>query len=382
MFGDLAMAVKEVGSLEADTLVDEELTTAVVELATLRSALEAAEARLDAAWDTRRSWAADGARSARACLAHKTREAKGACGSRLWLGRVLAEMDLVAEAWAAGEISADHVRRLVKARNPRTAEAFERDQALLVHHARTLDFERFVRMVDYWVLRADPDGADASEMERRERRRVSLDRTIGGMWSGLTLLDPVSGTIVSGELERLEAEMFDADWAEARTRLGREPQVGDLARTSDQRRADAMVEMARRSSGADGTSGAKPLFTLVLGSTALAHLCQLANGQVVSPAAVVPWIADAELERVLFAGESGRVIDVSRKRSFTGALRRLIEVRDRFCYHPTCDEPASRCQVDHIQPWAAGGMTEQSNGRLACGFHNRLRHQRPPPGAP
>ena len=70
---------------------------------------------------------------------------------------------------------------------------------------------------------------------------------------------------------------------------------------------------------------------------------------------------------------------MSRKRSFTGALRRLIEVRDRLCYHEFCDEAAHRCQADHVIPWSEGGMTAQWNGRLACGFHNRLRHRRGPP---
>ncbi|MHB1547555.1 MAG: HNH endonuclease signature motif containing protein, partial [Acidimicrobiales bacterium] len=53
--------------------------------------------------------------------------------------------------------------------------------------------------------------------------------------------------------------------------------------------------------------------------------------------------------------------------------------RDRTCTHPTCEVSAERCQVDHIVPWAAGGPTTQENGRLLCGYHNRLRNQRPPP---
>ncbi|MDA8148855.1 MAG: HNH endonuclease signature motif containing protein, partial [Actinomycetota bacterium] len=58
---------------------------------------------------------------------------------------------------------------------------------------------------------------------------------------------------------------------------------------------------------------------------------------------------------------------------------RAIEVRDRTCSHPTCEVPAERCQVDHILPWSAGGATTQENGRLLCGFHNRLRNERPRP---
>jgi len=76
------------------------------------------------------------------------------------------------------------------------------------------------------------------------------------------------------------------------------------------------------------------------------------HGQVLPPAAVAPWIDDADLERILFDDTASRVIDVSRKRTFQGALRRLIEVRDQTCFHPMCDLPADRCEIDHIEPWA------------------------------
>ena len=76
-------------------------------------------------------------------------------------------------------------------------------------------------------------------------------------------------------------------------------------------------------------------------------------------------------EVVLFDGPS-TVVSVSNKRLFTGALRRAIEVRDRHCQHPSgCDEPADRCDVDHIVPASRGGPTSQGNGRLECKVHNR-----------
>ena len=65
-----------------------------------------------------------------------------------------------------------------------------------------------------------------------------------------------------------------------------------------------------------------------------------------------------------------------RARLFTGGTRRAIELRDRICTHPYCYEPAENCQADHIEPYAVGGPTTQENGRLLCGFHNRLRNQR------
>jgi hypothetical protein len=40
---------------------------------------------------------------------------------------------------------------------------------------------------------------------------------------------------------------------------------------------------------------------------------------------------------------------------------------------------ADKCQADHVITWNQGGKTEQENGRLLCGFHNRLRNGREPP---
>ena len=78
-------------------------------------------------------------------------------------------------------------------------------------------------------------------------------------------------------------------------------------------------------------------------------------------------------------GPEGRVEVSATARLFTGATRRAIELRDRECTHPYCDKPACDCDVDHILPFAAGGLTTQENGRVRCPFHNRLRNQRPPP---
>lgn len=113
---------------------------------------------------------------------------------------------------------------------------------------------------------------------------------------------------------------------------------------------------------------------LVGWETARGRICELANGTVVAPAALVPWPDSARLERVVFDGPS-RVIDVGvGRRLFTGATRRAVEVRDQQCFHEFCDVAADDCQVDHIIPHPAGGPTTQANGQLACGFHNRGRH--------
>jgi len=266
-----------------------------------------------------------------------------------------------------------------------------RDEEMLVSQAKELGFEDFSRVLAYWKQLADPDGAEASEEERKASRDVFLASSIGGMYLGQMTLDPLNGAIVSGELNRLEHDLFEADCAEAKERLGRTARIDELTRTSGQRRADALVEMATRSrtAPAEGIRPA-PLFSVLVGFETLhGRICELENGTVLHPSALEPWMDSAYFERAIFS--LGTRIDVSvRSRLFTGGVRRAIELRDRICTHPHCYEPAETCQVDHIETYASGGLTTQDNGRLLCGFHNRLRNQReqqgeqrqrPPPSA-
>jgi hypothetical protein len=75
-----------------------------------------------------------------------------------------------------------------------------------------------------------------------------------------------------------------------------------------------------------------------------------------------------------------------KRRFFTGTLRDLLEVRDRHCAHLGCDQPAWRCDGDHIEPHDPDpGNTTAQNGRLLCRYHHLLRQRlghppRPVPG--
>jgi len=202
------------------------------------------------------------------------------------------------------------------------------------------------------------------------------------MWFGRATLDPVSGEIVDTTLRLIERELFEADWAEAKARLDREPTVLDLQRTPAQRRADALVEMATRARTApEGGRRPAPLFTVMVGlETFLGPILELFNRTVLTPGTAASHLTEADVERVVFDTPS-RVIDVGAQcRFFTGALRHAIEVRDRTCFHPSCDEVPDRPQIDHIHEASKGGPTTQVNGRFGCGFHNRWAYLHPDPG--
>ena len=357
-------------------LSDAEVAECVVEAHRVQAVLQATLTRLVGELDARGVWAEDGARGAAPWLMWKCRVPAGEARREVADARALQEMPATASAFAAGEVGSAQVRVLAGAQRC-SPEGFADAEGYLLDAARQLRVDDLRRTVEYWKQAADPNGVEVDADAQHARREARCVETFDGMRDLRALLDPVAGGIVAGELERLAHHLFDADWAEARARRGDDAIVADLARTPDQRRADALVEMARRSASLpEGASRARPLLTVHVGyETFAGRICHLADGAVLSPGQVVPLLAEADVERVVFAGPS-RVLDVGRRqRLFTGATRRAVEVRDLRCAHPTCDVPYARCEVDHVVPYEHGGDTTQANGQLLCRFHHRQRHR-------
>ena len=372
-------ALEALASLDLDSLAGDDLTDAVLELQHLRGALDVAEARVLARWDSLGEWRPSGAKTASAWLAWKQHIPVGVARQRLRHGRAIRDLPAIEKAWKAGEVDRSHVTTMLGTCNARTASAFERDHEVLLQGATTLGFIDFKALCDRWVLLVDPDGAEQGADADRAGREVQLSQSFGGMWFGKMTLDPISGEIVSTTLRLIERELFEADWAAARDRLGREPTILHLERTPAQRRADALVEMATRArtAPADGRRPA-PLFSVLVGyETFAGPLLELFNRTVITPGAAARWLSESEVERIVFDAPS-RVIDIGvQRRFFRGALKHAIEVRDRTCFHPSCDEAPLIPEIDHIQPASEGGPTTQANGRLGCGFHNRWRNHHP-----
>jgi hypothetical protein len=351
-------------------------------LSGLSAKMDYVRAKTMASFDDWGDWGSSGARNASSYVAAECRIPRAEAARWLRRGRLLDHLALFGQAWAKGLITKEHIDRIGRARNPRTEAALERDEAMLVKEAIELSFPDWDRLIDYWSQHADPDGVEEDALERRARRDVFLAPSVGGTYLGSMNLDEVSGAIVSGELDRLEHELFAADWARAEAQLGRSPKLAELARTPAQRRADALVEMAIRSQSAPADARRPaPLFTVLVGyETAHGRICELAGGSrlVLTPGSLLPWLDQAYLERAVFTPQN-RVEVSETARFFTGATRRALEIRDKECADPYCHEPVERCQADHIIEWSQGGPTVQENGRMLCGFNNRQRNQRPPP---
>ena len=211
---------------------------------------------------------------------------------------------MAAAAWKRGDIGAAHVDALLRAKSAVTKEQLARDEEILVTAGITLKFAEFAHVVDYWEQRADPDGTDEAAEAKRVRRDAYLVPSACG-YVGQMRFGTIDGAIVTKELKRIEQELFEADWAEAKERLGRDPHADELARTPAQRRADAMVEMAVRSASTPpGAKKPKPLFSVLVGFETLAErISEIENGPVVTPGSLLEWLDRAEFERIVFLPE-------------------------------------------------------------------------------
>ena len=128
------------------------------------------------------------------------------------------------------------------------------------------------------------------------------------------------------------------------------------------------VEMATRSrtAPADGRRPAPLISVLVEFPTLAGRICELANGTVLTPGALLPLLDEAYIERAVFTPRI-RVEVSETPRLFTRHNQECHRAPGQpTCYHPYCDGSGPR-QVDRIIPYAEGGPTNQENGRRIQG---------------
>ena len=353
---ELVAAITALDGLDLDGLDDDSLHAVTVGLQRAGERLRLAAGRCLARWDARQVWAADQSRSAAARLSREVNVSMRTARRELRRARRLGDVPATSAAVAEGRLSIDHVDLLARAQHA-APERFAADEEMLVGQCAGLRFTQAEQVVAYWRLHADPDGTKPADTDRHELHASTLeDGTV--VINGT--LDVLGGEIFRNELDRLEHRQRLAD------------RNNGVVRAVGERRAAALVEMATRSGAMPpGARRPRPLLIVHVGDDTARHLCQTAAGRILHPDTLTPCFDDADMDVVLFDGPT-TVVSVSRRRSFTGAVRTAIQARDRHCQHPSgCDEPSPTCDVDHIVPWPDGGETSQWNGRLECSFHNR-----------
>ena len=391
-------ALAEAGDVPLACYRPDELVGFLADLERARARLDALIARGLTTADEAGVASAVGQRSVPAAVAGVGNADGRSLGRDLAAGRWLRDFPLVAEAFTDGRLGRRHVEVLRSADNTRTRAHLLEGQAHLIEAAESCAFVEFTQVVAYWVLRADPDGAEPLERERR--RRCSIRKNADGSAVGSFQLGAIAGDAVTNAIEREYHGLLVED------RASNDPHR--LLRTVSQRRADALVNLITRGAGRSDAAVAPPLVHLVVGWSVAEDLlrrrpdeevavptdrsdpnrrCEFADGTPAHPTEAAEVLAVAELRRLVLHNESEKLELGRAVRCFPAKVKQaLIAATGGRCRHPGCDAKITWLETDHINPWSQGGATDVANAQLLCGFHNKRKRDRtpehdPPPDA-
>ena len=371
--------------------------------------------RLDGHWlqelaevDARGAAGAEGGRPAASTarwLRNRLRLSHSAAASAVRTARALFRGPLTetAQALCAGDISVAHAAALAHGTQDLPDRVTSEAEPALVEAARRLDPPGLRRLIGHLRQVVDAEGTDAQAERRHEQRWLWWAPTLDGMVALQGLLDPEAGQLLQAALEPLAR-----------------PSGANDDRSGDQRRADALVELARRNlegGQLPQTGGVRPQLTVVVDLDSLVGHPGGLGGDTgwvgpLAPQACRRLACDGALTRILISrppdqdqdhghrdpddepglaarlqtamallppilgGAPSQPLDVGRaSRVITPAQRAALAVRDQGCVFPDCQRPVAWCEGHHLIPWQAGGPTDLANLALLCRQHHRTVHE-------
>ena len=382
--------------------------------------------------EERELFRADGHTSGRVMVEHANHLSEPEAKRRDRARRALADLPAVRAGLTAGLIGGCQVDRIARVYvNPRVQEAFVALDQQIAMLAAALPYPEFDRRLTNWVRQVDEDGTADRARRCHENRKAGLVQEYEGGWALLGGFGSLTGAQMHAILQAFTEAEFQADWAEAREIHGEATTVAHLARTFDQRSADAMTRIFLLAADAMAASpgGSSIDLTVVMDVESFERELLRAAGQEVPPRPPVdlgplpdapdPYGPEPESESALESGAAaeapegsagtpgfrcetidghpvdpteafaaalvgrvrravvgwdGVVLDVSGyHRLFTGPLRDAVKLERTTCYWPGCNASVKHCQIDHLEPRRNGGRTNPGNGAPACGRHNRLK---------
>ncbi|MFG6503083.1 DUF222 domain-containing protein [Microbacterium sp. P05] len=233
--------------------------------------------------------------------------------------------------------------------------------------------------------RLDPAGAAVRFDERFARRSFRMWVDADGLNRASVVLDDERAAWLRGVFDsalrprRGGPTFVDAEEKRLADELAKDP------RTNDQLAYDLFMDILRAGTLADAKSvlgtrqaGLRIVITAdaradaLDGEPAIAHT---EDGVQALPAWLALQRGCESSSRTIWTDDGGEPLRLGREeRTFTGAQRITLAVRDGGCRAPTCDRPASMCEAHHIDPWSEGGTTDVDRGILLCRFHHMQLH--------
>jgi Domain of unknown function (DUF222) len=201
------------------------------ELQAVSAAADAALVRTAGQADRARVWESDGFRGPAGWVAARTRLTRPAAAGVANAARRLVHVPQLADAFRQGDVGLDHVVAVTGAltTKARCEQAGGRPDTIFTVLARQADAQVVRRAVTHWLEQADPDGIAKDEQAAYQARGFHASPS----WKGNTYLNG-----------QLHPEGGETLLAALRAAIGGPPGPDD-DRTAAQRRADALIDIAR-----------------------------------------------------------------------------------------------------------------------------------------
>ncbi|HEY8828518.1 MAG TPA: DUF222 domain-containing protein, partial [Jatrophihabitantaceae bacterium] len=294
----------------------------------------------------------------------------GTASYRLELARELTRLPGTLDLLESGGLTEHHARHLAESTVGLDDAAATAVEAAVLPSAPEQSLATFKRAVRKAVLVAAPKPAEEAHQEAMTQRRVARTPVGDGM-SEIWMLLPDTG-----------ASTFMTAVVALACRVG-----GDDPRTADQRRADAVVQLAL--DALHGTSsgdlprehGMRPSVQVTVALSTLLSLDEQPaelDGSGPIPASVARRIAADETGtwRRLITDPLGRLLDYGRSTYQPPKdLADHVIARDRTCRFSNCNRRAGRCELDHTTGWEQGGTTSETNIECLCRRHHHGKHE-------
>ena len=299
--------------------------------------------------DTTETWKQDGATSMADWLVGRYTISIATAREWVKVARTLESQPNVRGAYAAGRLSWDQLRALLRFTTPdNEAEWAERAPSMTVAELRAIN--RTVKAADV--------------VEAHEQRWVSwwFDDDRPGFHMTVDMAD-IEGATVATWLAR-RANQYDPD-----------SQSG-VYEAFEARCADALYELASQDLASDRDHDRATILvhTDLMSLLDRVGAATIADGPALADDTLQRLACDARIQLAV-ADPDQTVIGVGRTtRTIPPWLNRLVRARDKGCRFPNCRR-TRWVQVHHIIHWADGGPTDLDNLMTLCGFHHRLIHE-------
>jgi hypothetical protein len=272
----------------------------------------------------------------------------------------LRKLPVTAAAWRDGILSGGQVEVILTKVRRDHLDRFADHEADLVPWLAPLSVDDTAAAMDEWKRRADADGTPPPD---QPPSALHLSKALDDRWAVDGDLDAESGEIVATALR-----LATTDDGE-----------GEPARLPSQRRADALVDTCRffldtqqhRRGGRH-----RPHLNVVITreDRELGLGGHTVTGTALERQTVSRMLCDCVLHRVVVDGRSAIIDYGTATRVITVIVWNALVLRDRHCWFPGCDRPATWCDAHHVWHWEDGGPTCLSNLVLLCRRHHTLLH--------